>query len=257
MNRYSNARYKRLRIRCKRRMRHVYYRMLHFGAIIMKWPLAVINYFFGSFSYERSPMYRKDMDYRRFSAEHGRYGEFQLWRKARKALEGDTHWLSNLYLPKADGTTCEIDLVAISTRGIFVFESKNYNGWIYGDAEKPYWYQMIRKDVRKKPKKFSFFNPIMQNGMHCRVLGEITNVSAKTLHSFVVFGDQSALKELRFDKNKCIVCKRNSVGRQIRKFPPKKLSSGEIDRIYRLLKPYTNVSYQEKQTHIEKIQDKK
>ena len=257
MKRHSSAQYKRWNLKCKRIMRNIYYRILHYGAKILKWPSVTLNYCLGSFLYKKAPMCRKDMNYRIFSKEHGRYGEFQLWRKARKCFSDNTYWLSNLYLPKGDGTTCEIDLIAISDRGIFVFESKNYNGWIYGDTKRPYWYQMIRRDIRRKPKKFSFFNPIMQNAMHCRVLREIANADDKIVHSFVVFGDQCTLKEVCFDPKKSTVCKNNSVGRCIRKYKKESLSRGEIERIYRLLKQYTDVSFYEKMTHIEKIQEKK
>ena len=36
--------------------------------------------------------------------------------------------LRNLYVPKDDGTTSEIDVIYITQKGIFVFESKNYSG---------------------------------------------------------------------------------------------------------------------------------
>ena len=39
--------------------------------------------------------------------------------------------LPNLYIPTEDGTT-EIDLVYVTTSGVYVIESKNYSGWIYG-----------------------------------------------------------------------------------------------------------------------------
>ena len=41
--------------------------------------------------------------------------------------------LRNVYLPKENGQTSEIDLLYITEKGIFVFESKNYSGWIFGN----------------------------------------------------------------------------------------------------------------------------
>lgn len=44
--------------------------------------------------------------------------------------------MTNLYLPKEDGSTTEIDLIMLSETGILVFESKNYSGWIFGDEKR-------------------------------------------------------------------------------------------------------------------------
>ena len=43
--------------------------------------------------------------------------------------------LRNVYIPKDNGETSEIDVVYITQKGIFVFESKNYSGWIFGDEK--------------------------------------------------------------------------------------------------------------------------
>ena len=56
--------------------------------------------------------------------------------------------LRNLYLPKYNGETTEIDMLMISTKGIFVFECKNYKGWIFGNAGRKYWYQTLPKGYR-------------------------------------------------------------------------------------------------------------
>ena len=38
-------------------------------------------------------------------------------------------------MSKEDGETSEVDLIFITQKGIFVFESKNYSGWIFGDEK--------------------------------------------------------------------------------------------------------------------------
>ena len=67
--------------------------------------------------------------------------------------------LRNVYIPVA-GRTSEIDLIVISTKGIFIFECKNYGGNIYGDAKRQKWVQYIGN------KKCYFYNPIFQNKNH-------------------------------------------------------------------------------------------
>ncbi len=251
MKRYQ----KKPKIRPMRYFKHLLYRLQHYTAYAFSLPRKYCEYGIGRFCYHKSPMY-KGMDYRKFSTEHGRYGEFQLWRKARGVLGQNCKWLCNLYLPKKDGTTCEIDLVAISSRGIFVFESKNYSGTIYGKEDKPYWYQMVRKDIRTLPKKSSFFNPIMQNGMHARVLSRILPEQTDKIHPIVVFGNRCRLKRVEWDKKHTTVTKCKYLGWQIRRYPAKNLSPNDIEMIYQRLVPYTDIGYWDKVKHITNIQEK-
>src|ERR1044071_6399221 len=63
------------------------------------------------------------------------------------------HLLNNLTIPFQDGTT-QIDHILISTKGIFVIETKNYSGWIFGDDKSKQWMQVIYR-VKNR-----FQNPI-------------------------------------------------------------------------------------------------
>ena len=47
--------------------------------------------------------------------------------------------LRNVYLPKDNGETSEIDLLFITKVGIFVIESKNYSGYIFGTDTNQKW----------------------------------------------------------------------------------------------------------------------
>ena len=70
----------------------------------------------------------------------------------------------NVYVPDKNGKTSEIDIVAVTNKGLFVFECKNYAGNIYGDAKKEKWIQYVGN------KKSFFYSPILQNKKHCKVL---------------------------------------------------------------------------------------
>jgi hypothetical protein len=52
--------------------------------------------------------------------------------------------MTNLYIPKKDGSTTEIDLIMLSQTGVYVFESKNYSGWIFGDEKSKNWMQTLQ-----------------------------------------------------------------------------------------------------------------
>lgn len=54
--------------------------------------------------------------------------------------------------------------------GIFVIETKNYKGWIYGSERDRQWTQVIYK------RKERFQNPLRQNCRHTKVLSELTGI---------------------------------------------------------------------------------
>lgn len=71
----------------------------------------------------------------------------------------------DLYLPRPDGQgSTQLDHVVVSPFGIFVIETKNYRGWIYGSEKQRQWTQQIYK------RKERFQNPLHQNHLHVRAL---------------------------------------------------------------------------------------
>lgn len=71
--------------------------------------------------------------------------------------------LNNITIPTPNGSS-QIDHLVVSLYGIFVIETKNYNGWIYGSEHGEYWTQNIYGN------KYQFYNPILQNAGHVRAL---------------------------------------------------------------------------------------
>ncbi len=62
----------------------------------------------------------------------GRYGEYLTYKYLKNFEASGAKFLFNIYIPKENGETTEIDVLMICSKGIFVFESKNYSGWIFG-----------------------------------------------------------------------------------------------------------------------------
>ncbi|MBN1161158.1 MAG: NERD domain-containing protein [Dehalococcoidales bacterium] len=90
------------------------------------------------------------------------------------------HVFNNLLLKTGFGTT-QIDHVVVSKYGIFVIETKNKDGYIYGKPYDVNWTQVFYK------KKFIFQNPLRQNYLHTRSLAEFLNLDERNIHSVVVF----------------------------------------------------------------------
>lgn len=57
----------------------------------------------------------------------GKKGEYLIFKNLHP-LEGKKRFLFNLYIPKRNGDTTEIDVVLLHESGIHIFESKNYSG---------------------------------------------------------------------------------------------------------------------------------
>lgn len=80
------------------------------------------------------------------------------------ALPKDEYIILNDLMLRNGNSTTQIDHIVISVYGIFVIETKNYKGWIFGNSNRDYWTQNIWGN------KYSFYNPIFQNQSHIRFL---------------------------------------------------------------------------------------
>ena len=78
--------------------------------------------------------------------------------------------MRNIYVPY-NGKISEIDVLLIHEKGIFVFESKNYSGWIFGGLENPQWIQ-----CSPNKQKSRFYNTILQNKTHIKALSQFLNI---------------------------------------------------------------------------------
>lgn len=99
------------------------------------------------------------------------------------------HRLNNVTLPKENGMTTQIDHIIVSRCGIFVIETKNYQGWIFGNAKQEKWTQVL-----KGGKKFQFYNPIRQNYGHIKTLSRLLGLEFNYFHGIVWFGPECELK---------------------------------------------------------------
>jgi len=75
--------------------------------------------------------------------------------------------LHDVLIDGAEGRTSQIDLLLISTTGIYVVEVKNFaNARIYGDGKKSTWYYYLGK------KRYEIYSPLLQNKKHITYLKE-------------------------------------------------------------------------------------
>jgi len=118
----------------------------------------------------------------------GRAGEVSVNFLAKRFLDRNVyHLISDVTLPAGSGTT-QIDHVIVSRYGIFVIETKNYKGWIYGGENDAKWTQVIYK------RKERFQNPLRQNYKHTKTLSDLTGIPHDYFKSIVVFVGDSTFK---------------------------------------------------------------
>jgi hypothetical protein len=118
----------------------------------------------------------------------GYFGELLVRLSARLVLDRKIyHPIHNVTLPTPDGTT-QIDHIFVSRFGIFVVETKNLKGWIFGNEKQATWTQKIYK------KSFKFQNPLRQNFKHVKALEDALQVPAGIIHSVIVFVGSSTFK---------------------------------------------------------------
>lgn len=182
----------------------------------------------------------------------GKLGEFYTARELKlvQLLGRKGKILRNVYIPKDNGETSEIDVLYITQKGIFVFESKNYSGWIFGDEKQQKWTMML-----PNKEKHSFYNPIKQNKTHIKWLSNFIGEEIP-LFSVIVFSERCELKKVTNTDPKVHVIKRDLTYATVRNIWNKqedKLSEEEVNELYLKLKRLTKVSKKEKEEHIQNI----
>lgn len=88
--------------------------------------------------------------------------------------------LEDLTLPTLQGTT-QIDHIVLSRFGVFVIETKNMSGWIFGGENQARWTQVMRRH------KSQFQNPLRQNYLHVRVVQDLLGIRLDQLENLVAF----------------------------------------------------------------------
>ena len=95
-----------------------------------------------------------------------------------------------------------MDLVVPTNVGIFVFEIKDYAGWIFGNANHQKWTQVLAYG----DEKHQFYNPIKQNEGHITALRNTSEQLAHIpIYSFVVFYGSCSLRALHNIPQNCWV----------------------------------------------------
>ena len=120
--------------------------------------------------------------------DKGKLGERSVSKRL-KRLDNNKYKVINDVILKTSRGTSQIDHLVVSNYGIFVIETKNYQGWIVGSENADNWQQIIYN------KKNFFRNPIKQNYGHIKAIEENLKVNNKIEYiSIIVFMNRCDLK---------------------------------------------------------------
>lgn len=159
--------------------------------------------------------------------------------------------LRNVYVPKANGETSEIDVMYICQKGIFVIESKNYSGWIFGDEDGQYWTMMLPNRQKNR-----FYNPIKQNRTHIKWLRQYVGETVP-LFSIIAFSERCELKKVTVASEDVKVIKRDYLYGTVRRIWDSSadvLTDDEVEKLHEKLEELTHVDEATKEAHIHSIE---
>ena len=152
-------------------------------------------------------------------------------------------FLSDIMIKKEKGTS-QIDHILVGKKGIFVIETKDYSGLIYGEEYSKYWTQVINRN------NIQFYNPIRQNYGHVKALEKYIKRNDIFI-SVIVFTNKSKLKKVETETP---VIQLNKLKRFIKKYKSDvKLSKKEIEEIYSLIKKSNIDSNRARKKHVKRI----
>ncbi len=154
----------------------------------------------------------------------GWFGEmkvrFYIWLWLPKTVYTRFH---NIILPSSNGTT-QIDHLIVSVYGLFIVETKNKKGWIFGSARQRVWTQVIFG------KKYSFQNPINQTYRQRKVLSEYLEVNETKIYTVVFF-----VGDCRFKTDLPVNVIRSGISRYIKRFDREVFTTNEVSQIVNTL----------------------
>lgn len=185
----------------------------------------------------------------------GTLGEKRVGRKL--------YWLSKEYitlndvlLPTHNGTT-QIDHIVVSPYGIFIIETKNYKGWIFGHQDSEEWTQSLlgkKKIWGWSSDQYKFRNPIRQNLAHVYAVKDVLrDIGDFTIIPIVAFSDRA---ELKVKTPNYIVINWSNLRSEIKSHITPKISHDNIQRIVAKLSTANIIAEGSRERHTNHIQAK-
>lgn len=172
----------------------------------------------------------------------GALGEWRVQRSLGKNIPNEKYIIHDLLVATGD-KSYQIDHVVIKRTGIFVIETKNFSGLIFGQDRQREWTQTLAYGQEKN----RFYNPIFQNKHHIHGLKEILGRSDGFI-SIVVFPKATLMTS--FDSKVGSVA---DMQQWLIEDRPEVFSAHEIETIYERLMDHKKNPRLTNEQHLENI----
>lgn len=90
----------------------------------------------------------------------------------------------------------QLDHLIVSPYGIFVVETKNHKGWVFGDVNGKVWTQVLGGNAGWRAygghSHYTFFNPVTQNQLHMQHLSQQIKIPTNFMTGMIVFTNPEA-----------------------------------------------------------------
>lgn len=183
----------------------------------------------------------------KLKSDKGNYGEIQIQAKLNKYIKKKGGYLINdVIIPGKNDKTSEIDHILFYNNGVFVIETKNLSGLIYGKEEDEYFIQVLGDGTTRN----RIYNPIKQNSTHVDRVQYILNIN--NVINVVVFNQNNT----SHIKSKYIIKKRKLI-RYLKSYKENLYSNEQVQTMYNKIKQYKDYPIISKEEHIKRIQERK
>lgn len=176
----------------------------------------------------------------------GKIGEHKVSKQIKKLQKKHGGYIFNnvMIIDEDTNKSSQIDHIYLSKYGIFVFETKNYSGRIYGKDKDDKWTQVLLYGKQKN----AFYNPVKQNYTHIIRLQKILGESNLSYKSVIVF----TLNNIRFINSEYIV-PLHQIKHLIKKQNNILLSEEKVNELFNKLTSYVNGISLTNKEHVKEI----
>lgn len=150
----------------------------------------------------------------------------------------------DIYIPTFNGTA-QIDSLIISPYGIFIVETKNMKGWIFGDEHSTQWTQSIFG------KKYRFQNPLRQTYRQKKALSAYLSVDEALINTVVYFNGDCEFKTV-LPANVI----NHGLGRYIKRFSYVVLEQDKIDALVNVIEQHEKQCTTTNRQHVKALRSR-
>lgn len=173
----------------------------------------------------------------------GKKGEMSVTLHLKSLPKSQYTVLNNLLIQKG-GHSSQIDHVVVSRYGVFVIETKDYKGTIYGSEDNYHWTQNIWGN------KYELYNLILQNQGHVKALKAYLGVGNFPFIPIVTFSTRA---NLRINTKENAVLYYSEIVRFIESKKIVLLSDAEIETTVKMLSRLPKYTRKESSKHIKQV----